>query len=521
MIKTLPDIIRSGFKTFPNRTAFKCGVNEETYESMFLKMNLLSNQLRALGVKKGDRVGILMHRSIECAIAVYGILHAGAAFVPIDPAAPGTRVKFILNDCNIEILISSPIQKKILSDIAAEGTSIGTIVGLNSSELDIQTIPWEDVFTLDNSINDVLISEDDLAYIMFTSGSTGIPKGIMHTHKSGLNYARLSSELYELSENDVVGNVAPLFFDQCTFGYFSAPLAVATTILFQDGQLAMLGSFSHLIEKEKVTILYSVPLIFIQLIESNLLKGFKSLTWILYGGEPFPPKKLNKIIKILPHIKISNIYGPAEVNQCTYNNILATVDENKSVPLGKVWSETTVKIIDEFDQEVEPGEAGELLVSSSTMMKGYWNNVDLNKKAFYIEQNGEGETIYYRTGDIVRYDPENELIFIGRKDRQAKVRGYRVELGEIENALCLMEGIHEAAVYISELNDEKSLCASVTYDEKHHFEVKKLKSHLQQFVPKYSIPEYFDAMDELPRTKNGKIDYNILEKQMQQINQRY
>ena len=457
-IKTLPEIITSGNALTPENVAFKCGAKYETYNSLFIKMNQLSNSLKKLNVNKGDRVGIYMQRSIDCAIAVYGILNAGAVFVPIDPSAPLARINFILKDCDIRVMISSKVQKNALSKLIELESPLNTVLGLDEGAINnLNTIPFEKVFNGPEEPFYVDIMEDDLAYIMFTSGSTGIPKGIMHSHKSGLSYARLSSELYKLTEEDVIGNVAPLFFDQSTFGYFSAPLAKATTVLFQDGQLAMLGSLSNSIEKEKVTILYSVPLIFIQLLEANLITGFKALKWILYGGEPFPPMKLNEIIALLPEVKISNIYGPAEVNQCTYKNIYAPLDEKKSVPLGKVWSETVVKVIDDFDREVQQGEVGELLVSSSTMMKGYWNNPALNEKAFYLEISKEGEIRYYRTGDVVKFDSNNELIFIGRKDRQAKVRGYRVELGEIENALCLLEGVKDAAVYTTEKDGEKKI----------------------------------------------------------------
>ena len=150
----------------------------------------------------------------------------------------------------------------------------------------------------------------------------------MHTHKSGMSYARLSAQLYDLKPDDVVGSVSPLHFDQSTFGYFSTPWAKATTILVSDGHLAMMGSFSKMIEDEAITILYAVPLVFIQLLDLNLLRNYKDLKWIMYGGEPFPPKKLNELMAQLPHVKISNVYGPAEVNQCTYKTITEPVDEN-------------------------------------------------------------------------------------------------------------------------------------------------------------------------------------------------
>jgi len=512
MIKTLPEIITSGARALPHQVAFKCGLKSETFKSMETKMHQLSNMLTQLGVKKGDRVGIYMNRVIESTVAVYGIMNAGAVFVPIDPSSPVSRILGIIEDCDIRVMISSPSQKGHFPELFKGTTKLNAVIGFELDELPIKSILWECIYEEDPIPLKVSISEEDLAYIIFTSGTTGKPKGIMHTHKSGLSYARLSAELYDVQPEDVIGSVSPLHFDQSTFGYFSSPWAKATAILVSDGHLAMMGSFSAMIEKERITILYAVPLIFQQLLDLNLLREFPQLKWIMYGGEPFPPKKLNEVMAKLPHVKISNVYGPAEVNQCTYKTIQEPVNENQSVPLGKVWSETYVKIVDDLDREVPKGETGELLVTSSTMMKGYWDNSNLNKLAFYLDKSKDKEVKYYRTGDLVRWNNEDELVFIGRKDRQAKVRGYRIELREIENSLYLMEGIRESAVFIVDLEGEKTLCAAYTTKNDESYSPEVLKKHLLQYIPKYSIPDQFFIIEELPRAKSGKIDYGILEK---------
>jgi len=367
MIKTLPEIITSGAEALPGQVAFKCGQKSETFESMKTKMNQLSNILEQLGVKKGDRVGIYMNRVIESAVAVYGIMNAGAVFVPIDPSSPVSRILGILEDCDIQVVISTISQKSNFPEILKENSTLQAVIGFEAEELPIRSIAWENVYQQDPTLPDISISENDLAYIIFTSGTTGKPKGIMHTHKSGMSYARLSAQLYDVKPEDVIGNVSPLHFDQSTFGYFSTPWAKATAILVTDGHLAMMGSFSRMIEDEGITILYAVPLVFTQLLEMNLVRAFKKLKWIMYGGEPFPPKKLNELMARLPHVKISNVYGPAEVNQCTFKTITEPVDENQSVPLGEVWSETEVKIVDDLDREVPKGGTGELLVTSSNL----------------------------------------------------------------------------------------------------------------------------------------------------------
>jgi amino acid adenylation domain-containing protein len=476
-------------------------------------MHQLARCLAGVGVQRGDRVGIYLHRSIESAIAVYGIMHCGAAFVPLDPAAPAARTQGIIRDCGIEVLISSDRQKTALQELPEPGTPLRAIVGVEHALPGLETISWKEVFHAEHRPFEAGIGANDLAYIMFTSGTTGKPKGIMHTHYSGLNYARLSTHLYGVTDRDVVGNVAPLFFDMSTFGYFSSPFAGARCILFSDADLTMLGSLAKLVGRERVTILYAVPLVFTQLLDLNLIDNFETVKWIKYGGEPFPPKKLNEIIRRLPGVTVSNVYGPAEVNQCTYKNISEPVDEDKSIPLGEVWSETEIKIVDDLDREVGKGDQGELLVASSTMMQGYWNRPDLNEKAFYVERRNRETVRYYRTGDLVYLNEEGELVFSGRKDRQAKIRGYRVELREIENALSLIDGIASCAVYIVDDSGEKTLCAAYTADKGRQYTAQQLRQTLQQYVPKYSIPSHFTAMDEIPRAKSGKVDYALLEKQ--------
>lgn len=515
MVNTLPEIITSGAKALPDQIAFKCGQKSETFKSMEIKMHQLSNKLVQLGVKKGDRIGIYMNRIVESAIAVYGIMNAGAVFVPIDPSSPVSRIKGILEDCDISILISSQSQKGNLTEIIGNIPSLQTVIGFQSVDIPIETISWESIFEQDAKPSNVNLAEDDLAYIIFTSGTTGKPKGIMHTHKSGMSYARLSAQLYKLTPDDVVGSVSPLHFDQSTFGYFSTPWAKATAILVSDGHLAMLGSFSNMIEDERITILYAVPLVFIQLLDLKLLKGYKHLKWMMYGGEPFPPKKLNELMALLHHVKISNVYGPAEVNQCTYKTITEPVNVNQSIPLGKVWSETEVKVVDELDRTVPRGENGELLVTSSTMMKGYWNNPQLNRISFYKEVQSGEETLYYRTGDIVRWNEQDELVFVGRKDRQAKLRGYRIELREVENCLYMLEHIKESAVFIVETGSGKSLCAAIAWFGSERYDQVEIINHLSSYIPKYSVPDHFIFLEKLPRAKSGKIDYNILEKEFE------
>ena len=229
------------------------------------------------------------------------------------------------------------------------------------------------------------MANNDPAYLLFTSGSTGQPKGILHSHHSGLAYARLAADTYGLSHNDRLANFAPLHFDQSTFDFYAGPLRGATTIMIPPGYAIATQSLASLMADERITIWYSVPSILIQLVMRDALvdKNLSALRWVLFGGEPFPPKHLKKLISILPEAQFSNVYGPTEVNQCTYHHVTKDWDTQTELPIGRPWSSTEAMVVDEQNQSLGPDNVGELLIRSPTMMLGYWQRPDLNKAAFY------------------------------------------------------------------------------------------------------------------------------------------
>ncbi len=512
IIYTLPQIIENGAKQFPNKDAFRCLENAVTYKDLHTKMNQLTSYLIGSGIKKGDRVGIYMDRCLETCIAVYGIMQAGAAYVPLDPLAPVSRTSFVLNDCNISHLITTQKQIKKIHKISTESTPLKSVVGLSESAV-LSTISWEELYKTPAKIHSsVNILEDDLAYIIYTSGSTGTPKGIMHTHYSGLSFAKLTIELYNFNDNDRIGNNAPLHFDPSTLGYFSAPMAGATTIIVPDAYIKLPASLSQLMEKEKLTVWFSVPLTLIHLLLKGTLeqRDLSTLRWTLFSGEVFITKYLKQLMNKWPQSMFSNIYGPTEVNQCTYYNLEKSPVSDEPIPIGYVWGNTEYKIIDKNDREVDQGEQGLLIIRSATMMKGYWNNNELTQKSLFKEEVVPGvEHVFYRTGDVVRKNEKGQLLFLGRKDRQVKVRGYRIELDEVENVLLKHNLVEEAAVVvISNKEGEKELVATVLPVNNASFEISELLKFCKTKLPKYAVPNAILIMEDLPRTSSGKISRN-------------
>lgn len=500
----LSELLSAGAKKNPDKIAFQSASGQITYQDLDLKTNQIANWLIANEVKKGDRVGILIEKNIYTAYGLYGILKTGAVIVALDPAQPADKLKAIIKDCGIKVVLSIPAHQRILDQIASP-----ELLELGST----QDVSWEEVFAeFSDELPKLSISPADYAYIIYTSGSTGEPKGIVHTHESGLAYARQSTKLYEVTEYDVIGNVASLHFDQSTFGYFSAMYACCTTYVFNYSELIMLGSFCEAVRKNEITILYSVPSLFISLVRGGFDLDFPSVKWIKYGGESFPPIQVNQLLEKTPRALVSNVYGPAEVNQCTYFTIKEPVDTNHEVPIGTVWDNTEYLLLDENNQPVAKGDSGELLIHSVTMMSGYWNNEELNKKSFYnLIRNGQ-TLRFYRTGDQAYLNENEELVFIGRMDRQVKISGYRVELGAVEQVLIKLPEIKDAAVFTTTFDGVKVLCAAVV-PSNDSLDFAQLKRTLLKLLPKQSIPKHLFEMPEVPHSDNGKVHYRELEKQ--------
>lgn len=511
----LPHIIEESAEREPHGIAFRSGNEEIHYGNMARKVRCLGNLLVERGICKGDRVGIYRHKGIPSALAVYGIMAAGAAYVPLDPTMPLERLRAIIKDCGIRDLVSENNLADRLSRLTPD-IPLRSLIGLDGEIAEeLHAIPWSRVFDAGHHWPKVRLMEQDLAYVMYTSGSTGIPKGLMHTHRSGLSYATMAAETYNVASTDRLANHSSLHFDMSTFDYFSGPLRGATTVIIGEQCTKFPASMSSLIEEEGITIWYSVPWALIQLLLYGALekRDLSSLRWVMFGGEPFPAKHLRQLMQMLPGARFSNVYGPAEVNQCTYYHLPRPPATDDDIPIGKIWSNAEGMVVDERGWTVVPGEVGELLVRAPTMMRGYWGRPDLNSKVFYKAVGAGGlERFYLRTGDLVREDRNGNYLFLGRKDRQVKIRGYRVELDEIEAALCSVNGVVEAAaVSLFDGRSTNQLKAAVTLESGISLKQTEMLTQVRQKIPAYAVPETIAVLEDFPRTTSGKIDRRELQ----------
>jgi amino acid adenylation domain-containing protein len=497
--------------------AFRCYGDNLTYGALQQWANRLGNTLVDQGVEPADRVGIYMLKGLELPVAIYGILKAGAAYVPIDPSAPTSRIRSIVEDCGIRHLITTKSRVARAIAIAEEVEGLECVVAPDSDRVPtgVRHIPWSRVEQASEAAPSVQLADDSLAYIMYTSGSTGVPKGLMHTHYSGLSYARMSGKTYGVTPDDRLGNHSPLHFDMSTFEYLTGPLFGSTTVIIPEETTMFPVSLSELIERERLTFWYSVPLALIQLVSRGEIERFdaSSLRWVLFGGEPFPPKYLWRLMELWPGARFSNSYGPAEVNQCTYYHVpREDMGSQEHIPIGRLCSGAESLVVDKDGEEVAPGDIGELLIRAPTMMRGYWGREDLNLGAFF-QPTGQtdSDSRFYRTGDLVRRRQDGNFLFLGRKDRQIKIRGYRVELDEVENVFGAMDEVAEAAaVAVPGLAGETEIVAAISSREGRQSDPDDLRRRSAERLPPYAVPRRVELVEKFPRTGSGKIDRRAL-----------
>jgi len=522
MIFLIPQTLDRAADKFPEREAVRFYDRSLTYAELVGQANSLAHSLVEEGVKRGDRVGIYMNKGVESAVSIYGIMKAGAAYVPLDASAPIARLAAIIRDCGIHLLVTHKHKQKAIERLLEATPELTCIIGLDASVTSIRSVAWSEVYNAPSEQpDDIGTIEQDLAYIIYTSGSTGTPKGIMHTHYSGLSYAKCVASMYGMHHEDRLTNHAPLHFDMSTFDFVAAAVSCATTVIVPEEYMKLPASYSKLMADEKISVFFIVPFALTQLLLRGELQNrdLSALRWIIFGGEPSATKHIRALMARLPHTRFSHMYGPAETNGCTKYNITMLPTSDAPIPIGAAFVNMESLVVDEYDREVEPGQTGELLMRGPTLMQGYWGRPALNARVFLRRPvHADFDKVFYRTGDLVQVLTDGHLRFIGRKDRQVKVRGYRVELDELEDKLLSYENVEEAAVFLVEEEDEnKRIDAAVLLRKGASTTPSELILHLKSRLPGYAVPSKVNILDDFPRTPTGKIDRGKLQEQARAI----
>lgn len=503
----------------PQREAVVFGSESISYRELDLVTNRLANLLLENGVRRGDRVGIYMNKSIPSIISIHGILKAGAVYVPLDPNAPTSRHSYIVDNCQIKTILVSTLKQKQLKEIMASSNSIETVV-LTDDKNDVDEapgatfIPWQDVKSFaDDSSPQVPSIETDLAYILYTSGSTGTPKGVMISHLNSLTFVRWVYDTFEFSEEDRFSNHAPLHFDLSILDIFVAFMSGATLVPVPEGLSSFPVRLSRWIQENQITVWYSVPSILSMLVLHGQLEkyDFSRLRMIFFAGEVFPVKYLRELMKKIPHPRYLNLYGPTETNVITYYEMpgIPPDEQTKPIPIGKTCANMEVFALTEDGKLVRaPGEEGELVARGSCVAQGYWGDAEKTAKGFVenpLQKNFSDRM--YKTGDLVTLDEDGNYIYMGRKDHMIKSRGYRIEIGEIEAAIYSHPDVKEAAVIA--LPDDligNRIKAVLALQNGKTLSAADVRMFCSEKVPKYMIPELVEFREQLPKTSTGKVD---------------
>ncbi|MGB5160072.1 MAG: amino acid adenylation domain-containing protein [Thermoanaerobaculia bacterium] len=506
----------------PESPAARCDGETLTYEQLARRANGLARLLLETGVQRRGRVAVLLNKGLNVPVSFYGVMAAGASLVPIDPRSPAATVARIVRSTGATHLVSERGKRETVAKVVRECPTVAHVVGLEAEE--DETLPCHPWTAVDELATDrqpeVAVIELDPSYILHTSGSTGIPKLIQHTHRSAMGFLDWAVSEYSLTRDDRLSNHSSHHTCFATFDYYAAGRAGATTIILTPAVMMMPGSLSSLMEKEGISVWYSVPTALVQLsLRGDLeARDLSALRWVLFAGETFPEKHLRRLMAQLPEARFSHVYGSTEVNVCAYFHLPTGSDLDFPLPIGKPCSNSVLEVAGSDLEPVASGEVGELLVRGSTVMSGYWGDAERNREVLIRRPAAGGlEEVYYRTGDRSRVRSDGNLAFVARSDLQVKVRGHRVELEEIEAALLSLAAVEEAAVFtVPESEGSSAIQAVVVAAKSAEWSRQEALSSLKELLPPYCLPASISQVDSLPRTPTGKVDRNALRDRLQE-----
>jgi amino acid adenylation domain-containing protein len=490
-----------------------------TYGQLEEVTNRLARLLKASGCQKGDRVCFAIPKSPEAIIAILGILKADCIHVPLDTASPGPRIAKLLRSSEPRYILGVGTSAKLVEELFSTNEFRDSIrVGWMEPTAECRN--FAPTFTskdIDNYASEPLPCQnasEDVAHLLFTSGSTGEPKGVAITHANVIHFVKWATRYFGMEESDKVSCHPPLHFDLATFDIFGA-FAVGAQLHLVPAELNLLpNNMADFIRDSELTQWFSVPSVLNYMAKFDVVKcdDFPALKRILWCGEVFPTSALMYWMKRLPGVSFTNLYGPTEATVASsyYKVPACPAESTQPIPIGTACEGEELLVLDTDLHAVAHGEVGDLYIGGVGLSPGYWRDPEKTRSAFLPY--GDGGRIY-RTGDLAKIGEDGLVYFVGRADTQIKSRGYRIELGEIEIVLNTFEQLKECAVVAVPTDgfENNLICCAYVVRDQVQLSTSEIRHKLSKVLPPYMLPSRFRSFKQLPKNANGKTDRRKIE----------
>ncbi|MDM4719726.1 amino acid adenylation domain-containing protein [Micromonospora sp. WMMA1363] len=494
---TIHELVATQAARTPDATAVVFRDQRLTYAQLDDRANHVAVRLNERGVTRGARVGVCAERSLELVIALLGVLKAGAAFVPLDPEYPTERLQFMLTDAEVRVVLThTPVRERVPA---------GADAVINLDELEVMPPLERTAFPAD---------PDDVAYVMYTSGSTGTPKGVPNTHRGVVNRLLWGQETFRLAPSDRVLQKTPYSFDVAIWEFFWPLLAGARLVMAEPGGHRDPKYLRSVLLTERITTVHFIPSMLREFLNAVDLTECTELRQVFCSGEALPTELARRFLEAKPSCSLHNLYGPTEASIEVSHWTCRPDDPGPVVPIGRPIANIELLIVDKAGQLAPIGVPGELWIGGVGVALGYLNRPELTAERFIRHPfSRDPSARMYRTGDLVRWLTNGAIEYIGRIDRQVKVRGLRIELGEIESVLTRHESVASSVVVVREDEPgDQRLVAYCVPTPGRRLDPVALRQWCRRSLPGYMTPGWIISLDDVPRTQSGKVNHRALPK---------
>jgi amino acid adenylation domain-containing protein len=528
MPELLQDWVSAQAKRRPEAVAVVLNHQRLTYGALEILSNQLARTLKEAGCRRGDRVCLLMPKSPMAIVGIVGIYKADGVYVPLDPTSPAARLAKIVSACDCRCILAAGNVARVLDELLGRvplrsTRAIGWMESQPASGGNFPTaFSLDDVRNCSSAPLKGVNRRDDPAHLLFTSGSTGVPKGVVITHANVIHFVEWAKKYFGINSSDRLSGHSPLSFDLSVFDIFGSFAAGAELHLVPSEANLLPNKLADWIRDSRVTQWFSTPSALNYLTQFDVLRfhDFPALKRLLWCGEVFPARSLIYWMKRLPHVTFTNLYGPTETTiASSYYTVPACPQDNRAaIPIGTACNGEELLVLDEQLRPVPRGEVGHLYVCGVGLSPGYWRDPGKTREVFVRNPHGADPSgRLYKTGDLASVGVDGLVYFLGRADSQIKSRGHRIELGEIEAAVNALDSLDECAVVAVRTDgfEGTEICCAYVPRTGGDVTPSRLRTALTTMLPNYMVPAHWMAFSELPKNANGKIDRRRLTEMLQ------